>query len=385
MLTLPANNPYGQFDYIFLGAGCASLSLLVRMIDSGRFNNKTFLLVDKKPKTTNDRTWCFWEKEQGYFENLVYKRWNNLSVISDQEYIDLDITPYTYKMIRGIDFYDHCFKKVTRQNNILVAYGSVEFVNDPKPVINFNGKALYTSASIVFNSIPTVPADTAYHQLLQHFKGWFIEAPGAFDIDKATLMDFSISQQNGTTFVYVLPFSASNALVEYTLFSPSLLKDEQYDKALTNYIHAHLNIKNFRITETEFGVIPMTDQPFHFYKNGRYNIGTAGGVTKPSTGYTFRFIQKQSNKILADIINTGTPLIQKPAKKFKFYDSTFLNVLATNKLEGKKVFTTLFKRNKASAIFKFLDNESFFLEDISIISSLPARQFLSAGLKEIFK
>ena len=37
-----------NYDYIFLGAGCASLSIIMRMIDSGKFEQKKILLIDKE-------------------------------------------------------------------------------------------------------------------------------------------------------------------------------------------------------------------------------------------------------------------------------------------------------------------------------------------------
>ncbi len=120
-------DPYGSFDFIFLGAGCASLSLLQRMIDSGKFSDKKILLIDRQPKNSNDRTWCFWEKEEGYFEGLVFKSWSNLLFIAGKEPLTLDVGSYVYKMIRGIDFYNHCFSKISTQRNITVCYGNIEF------------------------------------------------------------------------------------------------------------------------------------------------------------------------------------------------------------------------------------------------------------------
>ena len=46
----------------------------MRMIKSGKFSDKKILLIDKEPKTKNDRTWCFWEKGNGFFENIVAKK-----------------------------------------------------------------------------------------------------------------------------------------------------------------------------------------------------------------------------------------------------------------------------------------------------------------------
>ena len=54
---------------LFSGAGCASLSLLMRMIRSGKFTDKKILLIDKEQKNKNDRTWCFWETQNGFFED----------------------------------------------------------------------------------------------------------------------------------------------------------------------------------------------------------------------------------------------------------------------------------------------------------------------------
>ena len=87
-------------------------------------------------------------------------------------------------------------------------------------VFNINNQEFRLGNAQVFNSIYE-PHDATPKtiRLLQHFKGWVIETnEPSFDPNKATMMDFRVSQQHGTTFAYVLPFSATSALVEYTLF-----------------------------------------------------------------------------------------------------------------------------------------------------------------------
>ena len=64
-----------RYDFIFLGAGCATLSIVMRMLKSEKFSEKKILLVDKEAKTKNDRTWCFWEKQDGFFESIVHKKY----------------------------------------------------------------------------------------------------------------------------------------------------------------------------------------------------------------------------------------------------------------------------------------------------------------------
>jgi len=381
-----------HYDYIFLGAGCASLSIIMRMIASKELAQKKILLIDREPKTKNDRTWCFWEQEQGFFEDIVYHKWDTLFFNTTRdEPISLEMGIYYYKMIRGIDFYNKCFSLIKLRENIDIVYGEISFdvtTNDIASVKINNEPLLTDKKTIFFNSlyIPSEKQNEKFY-LLQHFKGWLVESPDHFfNVGQATLMDFRVSQDHGTTFVYVLPLSSTKALVEYTLFSEDLLNPDEYDIALKNYLDEFLGLPNYKIIDDEFGIIPMSNSNFPFFKNGMYYIGTAGGQTKASTGYTFRFIQKQADQIVEELILKGNlSKIKKLKKRFFFYDSTLLHILSKKLLEGKFIFSILFKKNRAEAIFKFLDNETSVKEELKLLNSLPKKMFIKAGFKEFRK
>ena len=99
------NSP-SHFDYIIVGAGAAGLMLADAMISDDFFSGKSILILDKDAKKTNDRTWCFWEKGDGEFDDIVHKTWNNIYFGGKQFSKRFDINPYTYKMVRGIDFFN---------------------------------------------------------------------------------------------------------------------------------------------------------------------------------------------------------------------------------------------------------------------------------------
>jgi lycopene beta-cyclase len=388
-----------HYDYIFTGAGCAGLSLLMRLMKSGTLEGKKVLIVDKSSKTTNDRTWCFWEKKAGFFESLVHHSWTKLSIHGPGYTGTHDITPYRYKMIRGIDFYDHCLTQMKSNPQITMLHEEVLSTG------NLDGSAFVTTANstytseYVFNSIlfngpthhsplTTHNSSLTHYSLLQHFKGFVIRAPNAvFDPGTGTLMDFRISQQHGTSFVYVLPLSEREALVEYTLFTGHLLSPQAYDQAVDGYIKDVLKIPAYEVVSHEFGVIPMTNIPFPLNDGRIINIGTAGGQTKPSTGYTFAFIQKQVDAIASRLAAGDSPVVKRgfAAKKFLWYDSILLNVLATGKLPGAFIFTRLFRKNRIADVFRFLDNESNLIQDLKVISSLPARVFAKAAIEQATK
>ncbi len=379
------NSAKEVYDYIITGAGCAGLSLLMHIIATGKLNDKKILLIDSDEKKKNDRTWCFWEEKNGLFQSIVYKEWIQLQFKSVHFSKDLEIRPYTYKLIKGIDFYNHCFNQIKNYPNIHFRKGSVYAIksDNNETSVTIQGETIF--CEYIFNSIVfKKPALTARHYwLLQHFKGWFIEtANEAFDPESATLMDFNTDQSKGTAFFYVLPFTKTKALIEYTLFSPALLSEVEYEASLKDYIEHTLNISSYTVYEKESGSIPMTNYRFPGSMNNIINLGTAGGQTKGSSGYTFRFIQKHSASIAVNLAKGDFPLSQADDGRFNFYDSILLRILSEGTVEGREIFKRLFQKNKANTVLKFLDNESSLAEELPIISSLPTMPFLKAAIKQ---
>lgn len=379
-----------QYDYIIAGAGASGLSLLMHMIRSNQFADKKILLVDKSPKTKNDRTWCFWEIEKGFFDEIVCKRWNKMWFYGVNGKSQLhNISPYQYKMIRGIDFYKYCFDVIRGKRNIAVKYGNVDNLqtNDKGATISIDGSTF--SARYIFSSLLSAEAETSKTYFIwQHFKGWIIKTnANTFTADEATLMDFRVDQQCDCRFVYVMPLNESSALVEYTVFSEEKLKDEQYDAALATYCENQLGIARhqYTIEEEEFGMIPMTNATFPASDGNVIFIGTAGGQTKASTGFTFRFIQRHSSAIVDALIGNAFPAVNKHKKKFDFYDSVLLKIITERQLAGANIFTDLFYKNEMKHVMKFLDNDTSLVEDLKIMRSLPTGIFMRAALAHVVK
>ena len=377
-----------SYDFVFLGAGCASLSIIMRMLENGKFADKRILLIDKAAKTENDRTWCYWEKEEGFFEPVVNKKWDTISFYSDDYCADMDIAPYRYKMIKGIDFYGYCFNAISQYSSVETVYTNVESFSKSgnKLSLVINGKSIVIDAGVVFNSIiRPAEKDGKHIELLQHFKGWVIETDhDVFNPAVATMMDFRVPQDKGTTFFFFFQDNKRMAIVEYTLFTKELLQPHEYENCLYIYISSFLGITDFRLKEEEIGVIPMSSRRFNFEENGIYNIGTAGGQTKASSGYTFQFIQKQSDQIVdALVAEKELRTISLSPGRFRFYDKVLLHILYYNKLPGDKIFSRLFKRNKPQQVLKFLDNETSLAEELKIISTLPMMPFLLAAMRQL--
>lgn len=377
-----------DYDYIILGAGASGLMLAYRMASDLFFDNKSILILDKDTDKGNDRTWSYWEEGLGEWDDIIDKTWDCV-FFSDKSFSEtINISPYCYKMIRSETFYKKMWNKINTKSN-------VEFINTS--VLNYkivDNKVLVTttlksfSANKVFNSLPNTSylKQDKYPVLQQHFIGWFIKTKvDTFDDTTATFMDFSVLQKGNTRFMYVLPMDKQTALFEYTLFSKDLLEVSEYEDAIKYYLKEN-GINDYEIIETEKGSIPMTSYNFtELNTSNIFNIGTAGGWTKASTGYTFRSTTKKTKDIIK-LLKSGKDISKYKSKsKFWFYDLLFLDVLANHNESGSVLFSSLFKKTNVKTIFRFLDEESNLWEDFKIITSVPSKNFISALFKRLFK
>lgn len=377
-----------HYHYIFTGSGLSALMTVYEMLLSGKFEDKSILLIDENTKKVNDRTWCFWD-EDNLFEDIVSKKWNQAIFANEKFNRVLELTPYQYKKINGLDFYELVFKKISEHKNIhFLNQKVVDFTELGNHCIVKTESETFTCNKI-FNSIynpEVVTSQTKFPLIHQHFIGWFIKSKEAvFTPNCATFMDFSVEQKGNTRFMYVLPTSENEALLEYTLFSKNLLSKEEYEAEIQKYIE-NLGITEYEIIEKEQGNIPMTCYPFwkHNTKN-IVNMGSAGGWTKASTGYTFKNAFKKS-KALVQFLKSESDFTKFHRKdKFWFYDLLLLDILGSKNELGSKIFSSMFKSGNSTVIFKFLDEETSISEDLQVIWRCPKMIFVKALIGRIFK
>src|SRR3970282_2125251 len=107
-----------HYNYIFTGAGLSAFTTVYKMALSGKFQDKTILLIDQDIKKTNDRTWCFWKENDSVWEKSISKKWNSALFANAEFSRDLDLQPYQYNMVQGLDFYNQVFEGILNEPNI---------------------------------------------------------------------------------------------------------------------------------------------------------------------------------------------------------------------------------------------------------------------------
>jgi lycopene beta-cyclase len=372
-----------KYDYIIAGAGCAGYSLLYHLLQDPILSKKKILVVDVNFNKGNDRTWCFWEDQVGPFESIVCKKWSNIEVLKGSMQRLLPTAPFEYKMIQGIDFYQHISAFAKGFDNVEWVASKIISIDslDAGARVHWEGGA--ANADYVFSSIN---GDRIQSKLWQHFKGIVVEFDvPVFNDTVARLMDFNVPQMDATAFMYLLPLTDKKALVEYTLFSPTILEKAEYDHVLNAYMEEHYKGQAYTIVHTEQGAIPMTTKKMTSSTGNVISIGTMGDAVKASTGYAFQFIQEQTQQIVKQLKLNQALNASVHYTRHQFYDAVLLYILEQKKMAGDEIFARIFKKNDAATVFKFLSNTSSLLDDLKIMTSLPTQIFLPAAIKVLFR
>ncbi|MEQ8925852.1 MAG: lycopene cyclase family protein, partial [Fulvivirga sp.] len=361
------------YDYAIIGAGAAGLQLALALSKDAYFNDHKILVIEKEGQRTNDKTWCFWEEGSGKWDHIITRSWNNCQVIASDKRKKVSLGLYAYKMIEAINFYNYAEKELRKTSNIEFVHASVEQVKSHDTVEiktdsrSYHAKHIFDSriSDAFFNK------DDKSIRILQHFRGWLIKTENSvFDDTSFTMMDFSVKWPETTSFMYVLPISKHEALVEYTFFSSNLANEEDYDKMIRHYIEDVLAVGNYDVKNIESGVIPMSNYPFYKHNTKQITkIGTAGGWVRPSSGYSFKNAEKACNLIIDNLKKNRRPSSGIFKMRFAFYDSIFLKVLEDHNYLGEKIFYDMYFKNDIGKILKFLDQDSTIFEELKIISS----------------
>ncbi len=350
-----------EFDYIIIGGGCAGLSLAYELEIHEKLKDKTLAIIEPREKYKKDKTWSFWKVVAHNFDDCVKKSWENFSINIPNKTNHLECNKYPYQSVDSGLFYEKINNKLRENKNIY-------FFKNLKEINSRN--------SFIFNSVPNIKKD--HNNLWQHFCGVEIETQNSFFDDEIfNLMDFDCDQRDSVHFFYTLPFSKNKALVETTWLSKmNDISQMDYDNQIKDYIENQLNLKNYKITYKEEGAIPLFYPTCEEAKN-KINIGTAGGMTRLSTGYTFLNIQQHSKYIRENIENISNTKKYELDKKYKFLDYIFLRVIEAHPEKMPNIFFKMFKSSPKTVI-KFLSNRSNFFEDLSIILKMPKLTFIKA-------
>ena len=411
-----AVNPI-DVDVAIVGAGGAGLSLVMALERAARRSQvaaPSIAVIDPVHRRESDRTWCWWmpthstpsdTSSLNALAPLLSQSWSRMELIDRVGRSRThDLGSLRYVMLRSSDFYlaaDAALgrlgaeagwpesEKARGSGRAQRIAAPVDGVEDGSEAAVVRAGSIRLRARWVFDSRPAAPRWAGSTAWLQHFRGWTVcfDRP-VLDPGLATLMDFQVPQPGrGVAFAYALPLDDRRALIEYTEFSPQRLASAEYDRALSGYLNRRWAVEPGRGVEVEAveeGVIPMTDAPFARRVGQRvFRLGTAGGATRPSTGYTFAAMNRQADVVAGLLLAGRTPVPPTPyPARHRWMDAVLLRALDRGYLRGPELFTGLFADNPSDRVVRFLDGQSGLFDDLALMWTTPVPPMARATVED---
>ena len=292
--------------------------------------------------------------------------WSKWAIITNTGKSVLHSDKHAYHIMHKANYIQNCRDKATQED--------VEFIEQKSMTT--------TESSQTFDSRPPRASKNA---MLQHFLGQEVEVDKpVFDSSTAILMDFRVDQSEGMHFIYLLPYSPTQALVESTLFSTTVLSREYYTNAINDYLADHYGASVQNIIHEEQGVIPMGTLSPH--DENIPGLGANAGAIRPASGYTFVFIHQQIQRAI-ESSKQGKPLrFKRPHKAIDVWmDAVLLTVLRNWPQQGPKLFGRMASSLSGDEFVRFMSGQANWRLRLKVIMAMPKLPFIKGVSKHIFQ
>ena len=348
-----------------LGDGCAAM-MLASMKDQLPNHDLTILHPTDAPMG-KDHMLGFWNTDGLDFAvNCSRKSWSKWAIITNTEKNVMHSENHAYHIMHKATFLEQCRNKAEQFN---VQFAEQSTIKADDSVLTFDSR----------------PPRASHGAMLQHFLGQEIEVDKpVFDASTAILMDFRVDQGQGMHFVYLLPYSPTQALVESTLFSPQVLERDFYTNAIENYLLDHYGASIKEVIHEEKGVIPMGALSPHDPKIP--GLGANAGAIRPASGYTFVFIHQQIQRAI-EATRKGKPLkFKRPHKAIDVWmDAVLLTVLRNWPSQGPKLFARMAASLSGDEFIRFMSGQANWRLRLKVIMAMPKLPFIKGVSKHMFQ
>ena len=372
------------YDVAIIGAGLAGLSLAARLAEPP-FTALRILVLEPRIHYRRDRTWSYWSMQAHPFQAAVTSSWDRWSIVAPDRTVTRSTPGLRYESIPADRLYRVAIDRIHAAPHITLRQGVTANAEEDDNGVQLRFAGETARARFAFDTRP--PPNLGAHGLTQIFDGWEIETRDAvFDPSTVTLMDFRCAQAGAAHFTYVLPSTPRRALVEDTWFAPCCMPPPDHRTAIRDYMRDRYDVTAFDIVFKERGALPM--DPVFRPAAGRWllPIGTAGGGTRPSTGYAFNAIQAQCDVIAADLMAGRAPRpVRKRSGVVQLMDKVLLDMLDRQPELAAPLFTSLFERCDARTLVRFLNDRASVADLLAVGLAMPFLPTTLATVQMLFR
>jgi lycopene beta-cyclase len=368
-----------RFDAVIAGGGLSGLSLAAHLAALG-WQDRSVLVVDPEVPAGGAVCWGSWTSRRGLLDAAVSRGYRQVRIQTAGQSTVVRLPPYRYQLVHRVDLKRAVTEILDGCTDFEIRRGRVDSIRDGSDDVTVVVDGAPTRAAWVFDSRP-VPADTTPPDARLAFTGWEIRTRcPVFDPDTPILFDFRIPQERRCRFVYVLPASPYQALVELTEFVPRRARPTTAPArlaALAGYLHEVAGATDYEILRTEGAVIPLRVRPPRRSTGRVLAIGARAGLIKASTGYGYQRIQRDSEAVARSLVRYGHPFaLPGTRRRHRMLDALLLDVFDHDPTQLEQAFASLFTGNPAGRVLRFLDEDTGVPDELRLIASMPHLPYL---------
>ena len=370
---------------IIVGAGLSGLLTAWRCLDVNP--NFTITIIDAAEQIGGDHTWSFNltdvpEYLQEWLQPFIAYQWPRYDVRFPKRGRTLEI-PYCTGNSESLRA---CVQPHIDSGRLKTRLGVKASRVEPEKVTLESGEVL--TAPCVLDARGFKPSDNVFLGF-QKFVGRTIRTKEPHGLKHPIIMDATVEQLGGYRFVYCLPFTDHEVLVEDTYYTDGAeLSENEVTSRIEDYIAAQ-GWEVDKMLRQEKGVLPITlavdyDPEEAFCDNSLYaanKIGIAGGFYHAVTGYSFPDALVLANEIANDIADKES----YAADDAGFIPKTVVQTAQYNHLQYEKFFRLLnrmlFRAAEPTERYKVL--ERFYGLSQGIIERFYAGMLTKADMARI--
>jgi lycopene beta-cyclase len=310
----------GEYDAVFAGGGLAATLLLHGM--RAAFPGRVLILDPEPPSEGPPVHWSYWSRVPTPYDGMSIGAWRRARVMDAPPE---QISPFTLRLVRSTDvlasLWDDLGGLPIERRRVAARFvrplpgGLYEVATDGGAV---RARWVFDSAHGV---APVFPSPVGPRAVLSG-TGLRVEADGpAFDEGVATLFD----PLDERSFAYLLPLSATEALLESASFGPNGMGED--GGRLLAYLRSRHPGVGFSVGHAEYGTIPLGFAPATTSGPRHVLIGAKRGLVKPSAGYGVIRIAEDCG-YLARLWERGLPLppSRRAPQPWRLLDEGFLRL-----------------------------------------------------------
>ncbi len=273
-----------RHKWILLGAGLFNMILGLRLFEKG----EDVIIVEARSSLDTNKTWSFHKTDLStqdleWISPFISKQWSQYEVRFPSYSRRIDAA---YCTIKAEDFVKKFVEKFP-----------VEQIYFGAPVTRVELHAAHTEGfEFVGEHIIDARGEKSAEECgYQKFVGWECHFSEGHGLDSPVLMDVQVQQKEGFRFLYCLPWSSQDILIEDTRYSlrPQIDKNS-FSQDLGKYISWRWPQSDYKVSRQEVGCLVI---PFARQSRTANEFGVRGGFFHPTTGYSLGWALKLSRLV----------------------------------------------------------------------------------------